>query len=99
MIVLSLNMMTSEHIEILQPVACAETEEKLIAFMEIERAEQPYMDGKWSKRFRKGGPLEWFNGFTEAREVHFTRLGTEDEFAERARQQYREFRESIVNIT
>lgn len=59
--ILSLSNMTgSKYENSLQPVAWADTREELEALMERERVE-PYKDDRFSKSFRKGGPLEWFN--------------------------------------
>ncbi len=58
---LQLNDMRSAQIEQLTAVCRAESFDELTAFIARERAPEPYTDGKWSKRFRKGGPLEWFN--------------------------------------
>ena len=41
-------------------LACAETRDALVVFMDRERVE-PYRDGQWLKTFRRGGPLEWYN--------------------------------------
>lgn len=41
-------------------VARATSPEALVAFLEREAAE-PYRDGGWLKRYRGGGPLEWYN--------------------------------------
>lgn len=46
--------------DIYQTVA-AGTRTELAHYVEQERVE-PYTDGHWGKCFRKGGPLEWFNG-------------------------------------
>lgn len=60
MFALVLNPMTA-NAERSNYVARADTKEALERFVESERVE-PYMDGPWGKCFRKGGPLEWFNG-------------------------------------
>lgn len=70
MFVLQLNEMHGKA-EYLEPVAVAETREALLDFMAREKVD-PYTDTdqssmyfagdyKWGKRFRKGGPLEWYN--------------------------------------
>lgn len=41
-------------------MARAETVEELTQWLESETVE-PYRDGQWSKAFRQGGPLEWYN--------------------------------------
>ena len=69
MFVLSLNMMRN-NAESVDAVAWAETAEELEAFMNREAVE-PYSEPgpsgfghgtqQFHKRFRKGGPLEWYN--------------------------------------
>jgi hypothetical protein len=96
MYILQLNDMRSSQIEITSPVARAETREELEAFIERERVET-YKDGQWSKSFRQGGPLEWRNppwGFEE----HIIDVQTEDDWAARARENYRELKNSIPEI-
>lgn len=34
---------------------------EIVEFYNNELAEDVWMDGKWSKVFKKGSPLEWFN--------------------------------------
>lgn len=93
MYILQLNPMTDKY-ERLSAVACAETAEALSAFVESERVE-PYSDGDGlnmcggalTKYFRKGGPLEFFN--PPDREGCIVDVGTEDDWAERARESYR----------
>jgi hypothetical protein len=58
---LQLNDMRSAQIEALTAVCRASSMDALNQLIARERAPEPYMDGKWSKRFRAGGPLEWFN--------------------------------------
>ena len=58
--ILCLNDMRSPKIEILTPVARATTVEALKAFV-AENKVPPYMDGNWSKCFRQGSLLEWYN--------------------------------------
>lgn len=57
--VLMLNDMRSHKIEILSIAAVADSKEALGELM--ERETDPHMDGRWGKKFRAGGPLEWFN--------------------------------------
>jgi len=67
--VLLLNNMRSAKVERLTPVARAETQEALEAFMDREKVESyttgsdapNSFDHAWHKTFRKGGLLEWFN--------------------------------------
>lgn len=84
--ILVLNDMRSSNVEIIGPVARAETREALEAFVERERVEG-YRDGKWGKTFRKDGPLEWFNPpWAHERSRHFVDVGTlEDQIAEASR--------------
>lgn len=58
--ILRLNDMRSSQIEILTPVARADSPAALEALLARETVE-PYKDGRWGKVFRKGGPLEWCN--------------------------------------
>lgn len=47
-----------------RPVAWARTKEALESLLEREKVEpykEPDGDRVWTKTFRKGGPLEWFN--------------------------------------
>lgn len=73
--------------------AWAETKEALLAFVEAEKVE-PWVDEnpgmanlnmtfRYYKVFRKGGPLEWFNGPDER---SFVEIDTPEEHAEKARQ-------------
>lgn len=52
--------MRSSKVELLVAVCKAFTREELVTFLATEKVE-PYKDGMWSKCFKKGGPLEWFN--------------------------------------
>jgi hypothetical protein len=67
--VLMLNDMRSMHYEDTGPVARAETAEELQALIDKEKVE-PYRgkgpnhhqaDKTYTKNFREGGPLEWYN--------------------------------------
>lgn len=59
---LILNDMRSVHIETPTIVVAADREEDLEQFMEDCQADAwPYRDGHWSKVFKQGSPLEWFN--------------------------------------
>lgn len=100
--VLSLNDMRNSNVENLTPVAKSATKEELIDFMEREKCE-PYVDEvngyRWSKVFRKDGPLEWMNppySFEEHRTFQF--VGTEDDWAANARKQYRELINDIPGV-
>lgn len=97
MFILQLNDMRGRP-ELLTPIARAEVVDDLVAIMDREKVE-PYSDptkpgGAWTKHFRNGGPLEWFN--LPKGEVHdndapyVINIGTEDEWAEMARHDYRD---------
>lgn len=58
--ILQLNDMRSHKIEMSTTVCRAETKEELETFLERERVDS-YKDDMWSKGYRKGGPLEWYN--------------------------------------
>ena len=85
---LQLNDMRSPRIEIMTPVARAESRAVLMALLTREDT-APYRDGQWSKRFRQGGPLEWFNppSFGEMDECLFEMVSL-DTFLERQRAAY-----------
>lgn len=80
--ILRLNDMRSPKIEILSSAARANTREELLVFIERERV-ATYRDGRWSKSFRQGGPLEWFN--LPFGDESFVRVSAQDEI-ERLRQ-------------
>jgi hypothetical protein len=69
MFVLTLNDMRDAHYEDLSLVCTAPTKEELEAFLEREKVEPYKGEGpntyrgsiEYSKTFREGGPLEWFN--------------------------------------
>lgn len=58
--VLFLNDMRMSHIEMVEPVAKGDTREEIEKFLEEEKVPL-YQDGPWSKSYRAGGPLEWYN--------------------------------------
>lgn len=77
--VLCLNDMRASQVEILHPVARAETREALEALIQREKVEG-YKDGQWGKSYRQGGPLEWCNppwDFESYR--HFIDVGTRED--------------------
>jgi hypothetical protein len=57
---LQLNDMRASQIEIMAPVARADSRASIMALLTREGT-APYRDGPWRKEFRQGGPLEWFN--------------------------------------
>lgn len=72
--VLMLNDMRAPKIEMLEPVARAESKEALQAFIDHEKVE-PYRDGQWGKTYRQGGPLEWKNApYLFDEDSHFINL-------------------------
>jgi len=89
MFILYLNNMRDCKIEMLQPVAWAETKEQLKQFLEAQKVE-PYSDREmaetygqtWGKTFRKDGPLEWYNPPYDDDPVHFRKIPTLEEVAE-----------------
>jgi len=103
MFVLLLNNMQSPNIEIVEPVAKAETQEALMSFIERERVaayrepgENYYGTTMWGKNFRKGGVLEWYN--PPFSDQYIVDLGTEDDWATSARAQYRQQINSIPSV-
>lgn len=99
--VLQLNPMTA-NAERVVPVAGADTREALEAFLNLQLAEQPYQDGQWSKVFRQGSPLEWYNPpFGDQAFIHvpaFVDIGTEEDWAREAVEQYRAFRMEVYLV-
>ncbi len=99
MFVLMLNDMRSAHFEDVSPVAKAETGEELVAFMEREKATDPYRSpgaNKYSKTFKRG-PLEWFNepaGPGQGIED----IGTRKEWAERGGRDFDKFVGQIPEV-
>jgi hypothetical protein len=104
MFILQLNDMRGPF-EKLTPIARATTAEDLFAIMDREKVDF-YNDlgkpdhlsgagnGTWHKAFKRGGPLEWFNppiGEVHANDLpYIMNIGTEDEWADMARRDYRE---------
>jgi hypothetical protein len=58
---LQLNDMRGDHPSALTAVGRASSMDALNKFVARERAPEPYQDGEWTKHFKAGGPLEWFN--------------------------------------
>jgi len=95
--VLFLNHMRDAKIEMLQPVARAETKEELKAFIDRERCE-PYQDEPsppyniaWVHNFKQGGPLEWHNPpYEHMEDEHFVYVGSLEEWLEGATINYNE---------
>lgn len=88
MFVLFLNHMTGSY-ENSVAIARAGSREALEALLVRERVE-PYRDGNWSKTFRRGGPLEWFNAHDRIPNEHcgIRDVGTADSWAAAARENF-----------
>ncbi|MBU1092581.1 hypothetical protein KJ836_02850 [Patescibacteria group bacterium] len=57
---LVLNSMLSPNVENIATVKVGNTRQELIDWYKSLLVE-PYIDGKWSKNFKQGSELEWFN--------------------------------------
>lgn len=88
-------------------ICYAETKEELVELLEKERVETYQTEGenlysglktKWTKVFRKGGPLEWMNPPGENRQDNFIDIGTEEDWENRARLDYNNLLMSIPAI-
>ena len=88
MFILQLNDMRALNVENLRPVARAETKEELQRLLDNEKVES-YSDGRWGKSYRHGGPLEWYNTPCSV-DPSIVSVGSADEWAEKARQQFEE---------
>lgn len=91
---LQLNDMRSPKVERLSLVAYSEHRDALLKFLDDQMSE-PYVDGHWRKVYRQGGPLEWFNPPFDLVES-VVDAGTEEDFAERGREHYRNFLSACV---
>lgn len=94
--VMHLNDMRASNIENMTAVARAETVEELKALLTREDC-GVYTDGKWRKQFRQGGPLEWYNPPISGDNT-FMNVGSEQEFVENARAQYRSVMDTIPEV-
>lgn len=83
--ILRLNDMRSPKIEMLTTVCRSDSFEALADLLVREKVEH-YMDDRWGKVFRRGGPLEWFN---EPFENPFFQMKTEEQMVEELRARYR----------
>lgn len=86
--VLLLNDMRASQVEILSPVARADSRDALQSLLAREKVDA-YNDGRWGKAYRQGGPLEWFNppwDFESHR--HFVNVGTREDAARSAIEQW-----------
>ena len=100
MFVLELNPITG-RLEQRNVVCMAETRERLEQFMANEAVEE-YREDKgdgssWLKRFRSGGPLEWYNP-PDGYSPHIVDIGTEEGFVEEARARYRQYLSGILKV-
>ena len=77
-----LNDMRSSNVEMMQPVARADSIEQIKAYLSSQKVE-PYSDGSWRKSFRQGGPMEWFNQVTFDSES-FIHVGSRYDWADDA---------------
>lgn len=96
---LKLNDMRASKIEIMTKICIAETPEALEEFLDSESV-TPYQENGWGKTFRKGGPLEWYNPpFGGSMGDHIVYMGTEEDWINQARAEYRMFIEGLPNVT
>ena len=86
--ILQLNNMRFDLLDLI-PVARAETKEELEEFVESQTV-GVYQDGPYGKCFKKNGPLEWYNPPVEQIGQPYLNAGTENDWAERARVDFRE---------
>lgn len=96
MFILNMNPMTGRA-ENCTPVARAETKEALLAFIESEKVE-PYQDGPWSKCFRRGGPLEWFNPPDCQLFPAFVDVGTLEDWKRRAEAEWQSMCSQVPGV-
>lgn len=59
--ILYLNDMRSRKYEQVKAAAISVDSDKLDNFIEEEKSPEVWKDGQWSKSFKQGSPLEWFN--------------------------------------
>jgi len=90
------------------PVARSEDPQELLSFVAGEKV-KPYREEReegrtWLKCFRKGGPLEWYNDLSEPNGaldgygVGIQDVGDEDEWIERAREEWRAMHEVVPTV-
>ena len=58
---LTLNEMTMGHIEECKVIAISYDAGRLVDWIEGEKADEYWHDGRWGKTFKKDSHLEWFN--------------------------------------
>lgn len=91
--ILMLNDMRAAQIEILTPVAKAETREELEQLLQREQVRKYSDDAgngrRWHKSHRPGGPLEWYNPpYKFNMYEHLHDIGTAEDWANEARERY-----------
>lgn len=100
MYILRLNDMRGPKVEVLTDICIADTKEELENFIKTETVES-YKDetpeNKWTKVFKKGGPLEWYNPPTSIDHC-FMEILSEEDYVERKRTEYKNFLESIPRL-
>lgn len=84
--VLQLNDMRAVNAENTTLLAHAETVEAIIAWL-VGMQVESYVDGKWSKYFRPGSPLEWYIP-PHAGDNSVVEVGDADEWAANAREEF-----------
>lgn len=84
--ILQLNDMRTPRIEIVMAIYRAETCGPLITFLEKESVPR-YQDGKWSKSYKKDGPLEWFNPASGEKDG-IINVGTEEEWVQDVKESF-----------
>ncbi len=97
MYLLKLNDMRSPQVEIMQPIGIFESLDQIHRFLHAEEV-SAYKDGQWNKRYRQGGPLEWFNP-PIFMEESFEEFPSEEEFISKQRQRYRDYISGIPRFT
>ena len=99
--ILQLNDMRAKDVLSLTSVARAETKEELEAFVKQETVD-PYQTtgyGDFTKCFKEGGPLEWFNPAIKGHDVQsYINAGDAETWAERARIDFNDRVMSIPGI-
>jgi len=95
--ILQINDMRTPKIEMVRPVAYAETEQQIIDYLKSQEVE-PYREGVWGKCYQKDGPLEWYNppSLTTTFVPAIVDIGTEDDWRSEASMRYHELLDSIT---
>lgn len=100
--ILRLNPVTASA-ETVVPVAWAESRKELEDFLEHERVDS-YKDGRFTKRFRKGGPLEMYNPPDDNGEAWVDTpaiidVGTVEEWKENAAKRFYDLQNQTVDVS